>query len=611
MSKKIPQGFIQELLERVDIVDLIGRRIALKKKGINYSACCPFHKEKTPSFSVNQEKQFFYCFGCGKHGNALTFLMDHDHLEFIEAIEELSKQLGLEIIYENFTPAQSHNSHNPHNSSDSQDSQNSQTPTDTLYKIMAQASLFFQHQLRQDPNAQVAIDYLKSRGLSGQIAKTFCIGYAPDQWDALLKHFPEDQTQALLDAGLLVKNDQGKIYDRFRHRIIFPIHDRRGRVVGFGGRVLNDLDKPKYLNSPETPIFHKGEVLYGLYESRKAESSLKPITQIILVEGYMDVVALHEHGLPFAMATLGTASSESHFKAIFKICKKLIICFDGDQAGRQAALRALNNVLGLITGQEEINFLFLPEDQDPDSLIRQEGQEKFLARASGALSLSDYLLQVLTQGLNLKILEGKSQLVLLALPYLEKIPESHYKDLLIDQISQLSGLASIKIKRQLLKNKNDLENNLTSPELVIKPMVLGKLSPIEKITAYLIQNPQKISQLPQDFLLENSPDKKLYNQILNILSKNSNLNPALTSALNTGQLFEYLKENKEFSQKVAQLAQIEFNLNPEEIFQEIQAMLLKQIQEPRELALLKLMEKSKLHELTPEEKEVLRALLKR
>ena len=623
MSKKIPQGFIQELLDRVDIVDLIGRRVAIKKKGINYSACCPFHKEKTPSFSVNQDKQFFYCFGCGKHGNALTFLMDHDHLEFVEAIEELATQLGLDIPYENFNPSHPFKSHSQNSDSnlnpdpDSNLNSNNHTPTEILYQVMQQASLFFQHQLRHHPEAQTAVQYLKSRGLSGQIAKTFCIGYAPDQWDALLKHFPEDKIPALLDSGLLIKNDQGRIYDRFRHRIIFPIHDRRGRVVGFGGRVLNDQDKPKYLNSPETPIFHKGEVLYGLYESRKAESSLHPITQVILVEGYMDVVALHEHGLPFAMATLGTASSESHFKSIFKICKKLIICFDGDHAGRQAALRALNNVLALITGQENIKFLFVPEDQDPDSLIRQEGKEKFLERAEQALSLSDYLLQILSQDLNLQTLEGRSQLVSLALPYLNKIPESHYKDLLINKISEVSGLASIKIKRQLENlNPETHQNTQVLPSSSSSSSSSRKnshrfLSPLEKAMAYLIQYPEQFSQLPQDELLENSAETQAYNQIIKILTQNPKIK--------TGQLFEYLKDyfnnnlnsQPDLSQKMAYLSQIEFDLSPEETQEEIKQIILKQVQEPRELALSALMEKSKLHELSPQEKQILRELLKR
>lgn len=600
MSKKIPQGFIQELLDRVDIVDLIGRRVPIKKKGINYSACCPFHKEKTPSFSVNQDKQFFYCFGCGKHGNALTFLMDHDHMEFVEAIEELSRQLGLEIPYENFNPAQHSNSNSNSNSNSDPDLNSIHTPTEILYQVMEQASLFFQHQLRHHPEGQTAIQYLKSRGLSGQIAKTFCIGYAPDQWDTLLKQFSEDKIQALLDAGLLIKNDQGRIYDRFRHRIIFPIHDRRGRVVGFGGRVLNNEEKPKYLNSPETPIFHKGEVLYGLYESRKAESSLSPITQIILVEGYMDVVALHEHELRFAMATLGTASSEAHFKAIFKICKKLIICFDGDQAGRQAALRALNNVLVLITGQEDIKFLFVPEDQDPDSLIRQEGKDRFLQRAEQALSLSDYLLKIITQDLNLNSLEGRSQLVSLSLPYLNKMPESHYKDLLVHKISELSGLAAIKIKRQLEQNNQNNQTTQTSNKHRRREDKKS-LTPLEKAMAYLIQYPEKFQDLPQDELLEHSEDPKIYNQIIRILIQNPKLK--------TGQLFEYLKDN--FSQEMADLAQIEFDLSPEETLEEIREIILKQIKEPREMALSALMEKSKLHELSPQEKNILRELLKR
>lgn len=583
MSKHIPQGFIQQLLDRIDITDLIGQRINLKKKGTIYSACCPFHQEKTPSFSVNAQKQFFYCFGCGKHGNAITFLMDYDHLDFIDCIEELSRRVGLEIPYEN-TPNSSPTS-----------SEN----FEQLYSVMEEVCAFFQYQLKHHPEAKQAVDYLKSRGLSGQIAKTFSIGYAPPGWDLLLSHFSK-LTPLLLESGLLIKNEQGKIYDRFRHRVIFPIKDRRGRVVGFGGRVLND-DKPKYLNSPETPIFHKSEILYGLYESRK---SLSDFEKIILVEGYMDVVALHEHGLNFAMATMGTASSETHLKTIFKLSKKLIISFDGDTAGKQAALRTLNIALPLITGQEEIKFLFLPNDEDPDSFIRKNGKEAFIAQIDQALSLSDYLLQILKSDLNLNTLEGRSQLISHALPYLNKLPDSHYRELLIQQLSALSQLPSIKIKRQI-----QIQNQI----LTEQPQKLSKVassstvltSPMEKVLAFLIQNPQEFLNFPEKFLeklIETSPERKLYNQIIFLLKQYPNLT--------TGKLFEYFREDPSH-ENIARLSKIAFDLNTPAIKQEVIDILRKQMQETAELALSFLIEKSKLHTLSPEEKQIVKKLLQK
>ncbi len=602
MSKRIPSGFIHQLLDRVEIVDLISQRIPLKKKGINYSACCPFHKEKTPSFSVNPQKQFFYCFGCGKHGNAITFLMDYDHLEFVECIEELASRLGLEIPYES-------NISQGENSAES--SLANLQDQEALYKIMEAASHFFQQQLRHHPDAHQAVDYLKSRGLTGQIAKTFAIGYAPPGWDLLLKNFKESDQEALLTSGLLIKNDQGKIYDRFRHRIMFPIKDRRGRVVGFGGRVLNDEDKPKYLNSPETPIFHKGEILYGLYEARKALSDFK---QTLLVEGYMDVVALHEHGLLFAMAALGTATSETHIKTLLKLSKKLIICFDGDHAGRQAAIRALNISLPFLTGQEEIKFLFLPEEDDPDSLVRREGQESFMARADQAMSLSDYLLQILKQGLNLKTLEGRSQLISTAMPYLIKLPDTHYRELLIEQIAELSLLAPIKIKRQLLSIQTSPTNPTNSPhssQISLsdkKPsrFSMASIAPMEKVLAFLIQYPQDFpaqnqTKLPE-LLTQNSPEKQLYNQLLAVLQQY----PQLT----TGQLFEYFREDPK-APDIARLAQIDFDLEKTAVQQEVLDILKKQIQKTEELVLSALVEKSKLHELSPEEKQSVKKLLQR
>lgn len=592
MSKRIPSAFIHQLLDRIELVDLIGQKIRLKKTGINYSACCPFHQEKTPSFSVNPQKQFFYCFGCGKHGNAITFLMDYEHLEFVECVEELARSVGWEVPYEI--------SHYDQNNSSTLNT----NPADQeqLYAVMEAASVFFQQQLRHHPDASEAVQYLKSRGLTGQIAKQFSIGYAPPGWDLLLKNFDPSHQSTLLTAGLIIQNDQGRVYDRFRHRVMFPIKDRRGRVVGFGGRVLNNEDKPKYLNSPETPIFHKGEILYGLYEAKKA---LTHFEQTLLVEGYMDVVALHEHGLPFAMAALGTATSEIHLKTLLKLSKKLIICFDGDHAGRQAALRALNLALPLLTGQEEIKFLFLPEEEDPDSLVRKEGKEVFLQRFQTATSLSNYLLQVIQADLNLNTVEGRSQLVSKALPYLAKLPDSYYQELLIQQIADLSHLAAVKIKRQLetlLKPTSQPPASLKESTHTHSP--IRAKTPMEKTLGFMIQYPQQFPAATQlsipDHLIQDQPAKQLFNQLLLLLQTYPNLT--------TGQIFEHFREGA-LAPEIARFSQVEFDLDPASLQQEVLDILKKQAQESEQQAISTLIEKSKLHELTPEEKQQLRDLL--
>ncbi|MEX1056641.1 MAG: DNA primase, partial [Natronospirillum sp.] len=331
MAGLIPQSFIDEVIDRVDIVDVIGHRVKLKRTGKNYSALCPFHNEKTPSFSINPQKQFYYCFGCGAAGNSLKFLLEHDRLEFPEAIEELARLAGMEVPREQ----------NP-------EADRKRQQQKTLYGVLEQASDFYRQQLRQHAGGDNAVRYLKDRGLSGQVAQQFAVGYAPPGWDHLMKALGADdraQLKRLIDSGLVIAKEDGKTYDRFRDRIMFPIRDSRGRVIAFGGRVLGD-DKPKYLNSPETPVFHKGRELYGLYEALQVKRQPE---RFLVVEGYMDVIALHQYGLPYGLATLGTATSEEHLQKMFKLVGEVIFCFDGDKAGRQAALRALDIALAEAT----------------------------------------------------------------------------------------------------------------------------------------------------------------------------------------------------------------------------------------------------------------------
>ncbi|KAF2409543.1 DNA primase [Pseudomonas antarctica] len=425
MAGLIPQSFIDDLLNRTDIVDVVSSRVQLKKAGKNYTACCPFHKEKTPSFSVSPDKQFYYCFGCGAGGNALGFLMDHDNLDFPQAIEDLAKAAGMEIPRE-----ESGRPHKP------------RQPTDSpLYPLLTAAADFYRQALKSHPQRKAAVDYLKGRGLTGEIARDFGLGFAPPGWDNLYKHLSSDtlQQKAMIDAGLLVENaETGKRYDRFRDRVMFPIRDSRGRIIAFGGRVLGD-DKPKYLNSPETPVFHKGQELYGLFEARKNNRNLD---EIIVVEGYMDVIALAQQGLRNAVATLGTATSEEHMKRLFRVVPSVLFCFDGDQAGRNAAWRALEATLSSLQDGRRARFLFLPEGEDPDTLVRSEGTDAFRARINQhAQPLADYFFQQLTEEADPRSLEGKAHMATLAAPLIDKVPGANLKSLMRMRLLEITGLS--------------------------------------------------------------------------------------------------------------------------------------------------------------------------
>ncbi|MGB3124132.1 MAG: DNA primase [Pseudomonas sp.] len=425
MAGLIPQSFIDDLLNRTDIVDVVSSRVQLKKAGKNYTACCPFHKEKTPSFSVSPDKQFYYCFGCGAGGNALGFLMDHDNLDFPQAIEDLAKAAGMEIPRE-----ESGRPHKP------------RQPTDSpLYPLLTAAADFYRQALKSHPQRKAAVDYLKGRGLTGEIARDFGLGFAPPGWDNLYKHLSSDtlQQKAMIDAGLLVENaETGKRYDRFRDRVMFPIRDSRGRIIAFGGRVLGD-DKPKYLNSPETAVFHKGQELYGLFEARKNNRNLD---EIIVVEGYMDVIALAQQGLRNAVATLGTATSEEHLKRLFRVVPSVLFCFDGDQAGRNAAWRALEATLSSLQDGRRARFLFLPEGEDPDTLVRSEGTDAFRARINQhAQPLADYFFQQLTEEADPRSLEGKAHMATLAAPLIDKVPGANLRTLMRQRLLEITGLS--------------------------------------------------------------------------------------------------------------------------------------------------------------------------
>jgi len=420
---RIPQHFIDELIARADIVEIIGARVQLKKAGREYKACCPFHDEKTPSFWVSPDKQFYHCFGCGKHGTVLGFLMDHDHMAFPEAVEELATRLGVEVPHEGGSDA------GPRRAEDS------------LYDLTKEVARFYAECLTRDARAR---DYVARRGLTAETLERFQIGYAPNSWNELLRRFgaAESGRRALSDAGLIVERERGQVqggerhYDRFRDRLMFPIRDARGRTIAFGGRII-DAGEPKYLNSPETLLFHKGRELYALYETRRARTNL---TRLLIVEGYMDAVRLHQAGIDYAVATLGTATTAEHLRRLFRLVPAIVFAFDGDRAGRQAAWRALQQALPEAREGREIRFLFLPDGQDPDSLVGQEGRESFEARLAGALPLSEYLVRELAQHSDLTNADGRARLAEAARPLFLKVPEGVFRELLLERLAEVVGL---------------------------------------------------------------------------------------------------------------------------------------------------------------------------
>ncbi|WP_286239863.1 DNA primase [Neptuniibacter halophilus] len=451
MAGRIPQHFIDDLLARVNIIDVLDGRVQkLKRTGKNYSGLCPFHKEKTPSFTANQEKQFYYCFGCGAGGNALGFLMEYENLNFPEAVEELAKSAGMDVPKD-----------------DSPQQREKDQRLSKLYDLLSQSDQFYQEQLRSSEHRGDAVNYLKARGLTGQIAKAFGIGFAPSGWDNLLNHLGQsaDQRNLLEEAGLLIHNEErDSRYDRFRNRIMFPIRDQRGRTIGFGGRVLGD-DKPKYLNSPETPTFHKSRELYGLYEARKHNNKLD---RLIIVEGYMDVVGLAQYGIHYAVATLGTATTAQHLERLFKLVPEVIFCFDGDSAGREAALRALKTTLPVIEDGKEARFLFLPEGEDPDSLVRQEGAEAFSERLSSSLPLSEFFFKSYSENADLDSMDGRARFSTEVLPAINSMKPSLLQQMMLDRICDLTHLSLEQIQttvnfHQAVQPQTSSSTNASAP----------------------------------------------------------------------------------------------------------------------------------------------------
>lgn len=517
MADTIPREFIELLLAKIDVVDLINTYVPLRKKsGSNYFARCPFHNEKSGSFSVSQPKQFYYCFGCGAHGNAIDFLMQHDRLNFPEAIEALARTAGMEV------PRQATSAPKKDDS------------IPALYDLMTDVTAYYYEQMRQSPRA---IDYLKNRGITGAIAQQFSIGYAPTGWSNVLDAFGKSEAdkKKLLDTGLTIKKSEGGYYDRFRDRIMFPIHDYRGRLIGFGGRIL-DQGEPKYLNSPETPLFQKGHELYGLYQALKTN---RKIDRFMIVEGYMDVIALFQLGIPYAVATLGTATSAHHLQRLFRYTNDLIFCFDGDEAGRTAAWRALQVIFPLMHDHLQIRFLFLPEGEDPDSLVRKEGKEVFEKRLDTALSLSAFFFQTLSKQSDMNTIEGRARFAASALSYIKQLPADIFQGILIDELSKRARVDIHELKQQVKKAET------TTPSAIV-PMpqqddsARTKLpEPMRKVLALLVQQPNLVASMDPALLKTQLPGIAFLTQLIEIINKNPNMT--------TGSLIEHWRGQREES----------------------------------------------------------------
>ncbi|GAA0890220.1 DNA primase [Rhodanobacter soli] len=505
MRGLIPDSFIDELLARVDIVDVIERRVPLKKAGREWTACCPFHNERTPSFYVSPAKQFFHCFGCGAHGSAVKFLMDYERLEFPDAVEELAQTVGLTVPREG-----------------GRDAAPREDKTD-LYALLDAAALWYEGELPRNTDAQA---YCRKRGLDAETIKRFRLGWAPAGYDGVIKALGNTprRMELLNEAGMVASNERGSKYDRFRERLMFPILDRRGRVIAFGGRVLSAEQSPKYLNSPETPLFHKGRELFALWQVKQANANL---ARIVVVEGYMDVIALHQAGLPIAVATLGTATTPEHTEVLFRAAPDVVFCFDGDRAGRAAAWKALESALPRLRDGRQAYFLFLPDGEDPDSLVRKEGREGFEKRIKEAMPLSDYFFNELSHDVDMTSLDGRARLAERARPLIAKLPDGAFRDLMAQELEKRSGA------RALLQADPAAHRAVQRPTAVQRSLVRSAIS-------LLLAQPGLADQVekPYRFLRLDKPGVGLLAELLDI----ARARPGINSAM----LVEHFAERPEY-----------------------------------------------------------------
>jgi len=573
MAGHIPPQFIDDLLTRVDIVDIVDARVPLKKAGKNLHACCPFHNEKTPSFTVSPDKQFYHCFGCGAHGTAVSFLMEYDQMSFPESIQELADSVGMTV------PTSQSFSASP--------------AKKNLYDLMDRVSQYYVQQLQTHPQRAQFLDYLKNRGLSAQVIEKFGIGMAPDGWDNVLKVFGTDDynRKQLNEAGLLSSNDKGRTYDRFRNRLMFPIRDRRGRVIGFGGRVLDD-STPKYLNSPETPIFHKGSELYGLFQARKAHRKLD---KVIIVEGYMDVVALADHGVTNAVATLGTATTPDHLRQLMRSSPEIIFCFDGDRAGREAAWRAAENALPMLGGNHQLKFMFLADGEDPDSVVQQSGEEGFNDLVTDAKNYSDFFFDTLEGQLDTSSMDGRARLVETAKPYLKHIPAGMYKDMLEQQLAERAQTSVAVLAKHLDKSPT---TQTVAPKKY-KPLN-SAMSPVRMAITILLQHPElhiEVGVFDKIATLE-LPGITILVKMLETLQQSPHLN--------TAALLERARDT-EHEAHLQKLALQPLSLSSDELKHELAGMVQQLQQQAIELRHAYLMQKG-LRNLTDEERQEIQIL---
>jgi DNA primase len=493
MRGLIPDSFIDELLARVDIVDVIERRVPLKKAGREWTACCPFHNERTPSFYVSPAKQFFHCFGCGAHGSAVKFLMDYERLEFPDAVEELAQTVGLTVPREG-----------------GRDAAPREDKTD-LYALLDAAALWYEGELPRNADAQA---YCRKRGLDAETIKRFRLGWAPAGYDGVIKALGNAprRMELLNEAGMVASSERGSKYDRFRERLMFPILDRRGRVIAFGGRVLSSEQSPKYLNSPETPLFHKGRELFALWQVKQANANL---ARIVVVEGYMDVIALHQAGLPIAVATLGTATTPEHTEVLFRAAPDVVFCFDGDRAGRAAAWKALESALPRLRDGRQAYFLFLPDGEDPDSLVRKEGREGFEKRIKEAMPLSDYFFNELSHDVDMASLDGRARLAERARPLIAKLPDGAFRDLMAQELEKRSGA------RAMLQADPATRRAVQRPTAVQRSLVRSAIS-------LLLGQPGLADQVekPYRFLRLDKPGVDLLAELLDIARARPGINSA-------------------------------------------------------------------------------------
>ena len=499
----IPQSFVQDLLNRLDIVDVVDRYVPLKKAGANYVACCPFHSEKSPSFSVSPTKQFYHCFGCGAHGSAIGFVMEHQGLGFVEAVEELARSAGLTVPKEDSGRYE----------------HKIEGGFDALSEAMQLATHYYRDELKR---SEVAIAYLKKRGLSGEIAARFGVGYAPGGWQNLATVFSDYPAKSLVTAGLVIEGE-GKRYDRFRDRIMFPILNQKGAVIGFGGRVL-ETGEPKYLNSPETPLFEKGRELYGLFQARQA---IRASGKVIVVEGYMDVVALAQHGVEYAVATLGTATTPVHVQKLLRQTDNVVFCFDGDAAGRKAAWRALENSLALVGDEKSIKFLFLPQSEDPDSYVRKEGKAAFEVLLESAMPMSEFLLRELAAGVDMQTMEGRAHFLKLAQPLAQQVAAPALRLMLQQRLAELSGVSRNELEGLIpVKSTIKPAATRTRPRPSRKPPSLAR-----KLLQLLVFQPELGADFDMGLLSDGSEELKTLSALLALVAASHSQPPTTVAVL--------------------------------------------------------------------------------